>query len=161
MSPSSTISNALTLTLRGRLGGGTISDLIPREKRGAGIAVFALGPLLGPVIGPVGGGFLTQNLGWRWVFWLLAITVCIQDTCCPIEFGRLAKCTKSGALQILAFALMQETNPVVLLDRKAKRQREESGDPTFRSIFDRGISHRELFSRSIVRPVKPETSSKF
>ena len=31
------------------LGGGTIADVIPVEKRGAAAALFGLGPLLGPV----------------------------------------------------------------------------------------------------------------
>lgn len=33
------------------LGGASISDLIPQEKRGASMALFGMGPLLGPVIG--------------------------------------------------------------------------------------------------------------
>lgn len=33
------------------LGGGSVADLYPREKRGAKMSLFALGPLLGPVIG--------------------------------------------------------------------------------------------------------------
>jgi MFS family permease len=32
---------------------GSVSDLVPPEKGGAGFAAFALGPLLGPVVGPV------------------------------------------------------------------------------------------------------------
>ena len=57
------------------LGGGTIADTIKQEKRGGAVAIWALGPLMGPVIGPVAGGFVTQSLGWRWVFWILAIVV--------------------------------------------------------------------------------------
>lgn len=57
------------------IGGGTIADMIRQEKRGGAIAIWALGPLLGPVIGPVAGGFVSQSLGWRWVFWILAIVV--------------------------------------------------------------------------------------
>lgn len=55
------------------IGGGTIADVIRQEKRGGATAIWALGPLLGPVIGPVAGGFVSQSLGWRWVFWILAI----------------------------------------------------------------------------------------
>jgi MFS family permease len=33
------------------VGGGTISDVVPIERRGAAMAVFGLGPLFGPVIG--------------------------------------------------------------------------------------------------------------
>lgn len=57
------------------IGGGTIADMIPQQKRGGVMAIWALGPLMGPVIGPVAGGYLAQAKGWRWVFWVIAITV--------------------------------------------------------------------------------------
>lgn len=57
------------------IGGGTVSDVMPQEERGAAMAMFAVGPLLGPVIGPVIGGFVAQDVGWRWTFWVLAIFV--------------------------------------------------------------------------------------
>ena len=57
------------------IGGGSIADLIVPSKRGGAMAIFALGPLLGPVIGPVAGGFLAEDKGWRWVFWLITIAV--------------------------------------------------------------------------------------
>ena len=57
------------------IGGGTISDLIPQERRGKYMGIYALGPTLGPIFGPVVGGFLTQAKGWRWLMWLLLIIV--------------------------------------------------------------------------------------
>jgi multidrug resistance protein len=57
------------------LGGGTIADLISQEKRGGIMAVWAIGPLLGPAVGPIAGGYVAENLGWRWVFWIIAIVV--------------------------------------------------------------------------------------
>lgn len=57
------------------IGAGTIADMIVQERRGGVMAIWALGPLMGPVIGPVVGGFVTQSLGWRWAFWLIAIVV--------------------------------------------------------------------------------------
>ena len=57
------------------IGGGTIADMIPQQKRGGVMAIWALGPMMGPVIGPVIGGYLSQAKGWRWVFWLIAIIV--------------------------------------------------------------------------------------
>lgn len=57
------------------IGGGTVSDVIPQEKRGAAMAMFAVGPLLGPVVGPMIGGFIAQGIGWRWTFWVLGIFV--------------------------------------------------------------------------------------
>jgi MFS family permease len=43
-----------------------------------------MGPILGPVVGPVAGGFLAEAEGWRWVFWVIAIAVCI-----PFYFGEI------------------------------------------------------------------------
>lgn len=57
------------------IGSGTISDLIPAERRGAFMSVYSLGPLLGPVIGPICGGFLAEKEGWRWIFRVLTIAV--------------------------------------------------------------------------------------
>lgn len=56
-------------------GSGTIADLVPREKRGQAMAIWSMGPLFGPIIGPVVGGFLVEATNWRWVFWVLSITV--------------------------------------------------------------------------------------
>lgn len=43
------------------IGGGTIADLMPQERRGGALAIWAMGPLLGPVIGPVAGGYLVES----------------------------------------------------------------------------------------------------
>lgn len=59
------------------IGGGSIADMFIQEKRGGAMAIFAMGPLMGPVAGPVAGGFLSEDEGWRWVFWVLAIAVCL------------------------------------------------------------------------------------
>ena len=57
------------------IGGGTISDLIPQERRGKYMGIYSLGPTLGPIFGPVAGGFLTGAKGWRWLMWLLLMIV--------------------------------------------------------------------------------------
>ena len=55
------------------LGAGTIADMFPTQERAGAMAIYSMGPLLGPIIGPVCGGFLVENMSWRWVFWILAI----------------------------------------------------------------------------------------
>ena len=57
------------------LGGGTVADLFVQEQRGRAMALWSVGPLIGPVVGPIAGGFLTQALGWRWVFWIITMAV--------------------------------------------------------------------------------------
>ena len=47
------------------VGGGTVSDLVPAEKRGFVTALLVLGMLVGPIIGPTVGGFLSEAEGWR------------------------------------------------------------------------------------------------
>lgn len=49
---------------------------------------------------------------------------------------------------------MRESYAYVILDRKAKRLRKETGNPNLRSVLDTGRSPRDLFVFSIVRPTK-------
>ena len=49
--------------------------MIVQEERGLALSVSAFGSLWGPVLGPVAGGFLTQAVGWRWIFWVITIAV--------------------------------------------------------------------------------------
>ena len=56
-------------------GSGSIGDTMAPEQRGTAMALYAFGGMIGPAIGPIIGAFATQNLGWRWIFWLVAIMV--------------------------------------------------------------------------------------
>src|SRR5579862_8244515 len=83
--------NALILfrVLQGLAGGGlqpssqgVLLDAFPPEKQGTAQTLFAIAALLAPVVGPTLGGFITDNYGWRWIFYLnvpvglLAYTLC-------------------------------------------------------------------------------------
>ncbi len=63
-------------------GGGTITDLLPKEERGVATAAFTAGPFLGPVLGPIIGGFVTESLGWRWTFYLILMLVSVKVLPC-------------------------------------------------------------------------------
>lgn len=69
------------------IGGGTVADVVPPEKRGRAMAVYVLGIVLGPTIGTLTGGFIAQTKGWRWIFWVVTIIVSINMklliTSCP------------------------------------------------------------------------------
>jgi DHA2 family multidrug resistance protein len=49
---------------------GVLLDAFPKEKQGAAQTVFGIAALLAPVVGPTLGGYITDNYGWRWVFYL-------------------------------------------------------------------------------------------
>lgn len=121
------------------IGGGTIADLMPVERRGGAIAIWAMGPLIGPVIGPIVGGFLTEAKGWRWIFWAIAMA--------------------AGAFCAIAFFVMRETYGPIILARKTTNLRKATGNTNLRSKFDTGEAPRDIFARSIIRPTKMLTRS--
>ncbi|WNO54499.1 DHA2 family efflux MFS transporter permease subunit [Stakelama saccharophila] len=45
-------------------------DINPPENHGPAMSVWGMGVILGPIIGPALGGYLTENLSWRWVFYI-------------------------------------------------------------------------------------------
>lgn len=57
-------------------------------------------------------------------------------------------------MSIIAVLFMRESYAYVILDRKAKRLRKETGNLNLRSVLDTGKSPRDLFAFSIVRPTK-------
>jgi MFS family permease len=59
----------------------------------------------------------------------------------------------------MSLILMSETSGTVILERKAKRLRVETGNTKLRSKLDSGLSSMELFKFSIVRPAKMLTRS--
>jgi multidrug resistance protein len=61
------------------LGAGVIGDISTSKERGGYFGMFNLGPMLAPCLGPSLGGVLSQELGWRSIFWCIVImvTVCL------------------------------------------------------------------------------------
>ena len=61
---------------------GVLLDAFPKEKQGAAQTAFSIAALLAPVVGPTLGGYVTDNYGWRWIFYinvpvgLLALVIC-------------------------------------------------------------------------------------
>ena len=49
---------------------GVLLDAFPPEKQGAAQTMFGIAALLAPVVGPTLGGYITDNYGWRWIFFL-------------------------------------------------------------------------------------------
>ena len=61
--------------LQGLAGGGMVpvsqsilADSFPPEKRGQAFALFGVAVVVAPVVGPTLGGWLADNISWRWCF---------------------------------------------------------------------------------------------
>ena len=52
------------------LGQAVLYRVYPRERHGFAMAVFSTGAMMGPIAGPILGGWLTQDLDWRWCFYI-------------------------------------------------------------------------------------------
>ena len=111
---------------------GTVSDIVTDEYRALAFSIWSIGPLNGPTFGPIIGGFSTEYgssgfvlprdadckfryLGWKWTNWIVMIV--------------------AGVAWVFVW-LLKETYTPVLLKRKAKRRREETGDDRFWSHYD-------------------------
>jgi DHA2 family multidrug resistance protein len=63
--------------LQGLGGGGLIStsqailrETYPQDKQGMAAGIFAMGVIVGPTVGPTLGGIITDQLSWRWAFFI-------------------------------------------------------------------------------------------
>ena len=60
------------------IGGGSLIPLsqailresFPKKEQGMAMAIFSMGVVLAPAFGPVLGGWLTDNYGWPWIFYI-------------------------------------------------------------------------------------------
>ena len=60
------------------IGGGSLMPIsqaimresYPPEEQGMAMAIFGMGVVLAPAMGPILGGWLTDNYGWPWIFYI-------------------------------------------------------------------------------------------
>jgi len=45
-------------------------ESFPPQEGGMAMAIFGIGAMFGPVVGPTLGGWITDNLTWRWIFYI-------------------------------------------------------------------------------------------
>ncbi|KAG8679155.1 hypothetical protein FRC08_017178, partial [Ceratobasidium sp. 394] len=100
------------------LGAGVISDIAAPAERGGFLGLFTLGPMVGPCVGPVIGGLLSGNLGWRSMFWFLAIATGLMLAFMGLTFPEtLRAITGDGSLPPQRW----NRTPISILGRKTAK----------------------------------------
>ncbi|KAJ5303193.1 major facilitator superfamily domain-containing protein [Penicillium atrosanguineum] len=134
------IGGSVTLSV----GGGMVADLFDIHERGVANALVTTGSLFGPVLGPLIGGLITQNVDWRWIFWVLLIASAVFTT--------------------LMAVFTPETNSSIIIRRKTLNMRQETGREDLRNAYDfdktmNGIDKSLSLAHAIKRPWKMITRS--
>jgi len=133
--------------LQGMAGGGLqpvsqgiLLDAFPPEKQGAAMTLFGIAALIAPVVGPTLGGYITDNIGWRWIFYLnipvgmIALVICgslVKDPgYIKIEQARLRKAGQRFDTAGLCLLSMTMVAWEILLSKG--QEWDWLGDPFFR-----------------------------
>ena len=66
-------------------------DINPRERHGQAMAMWGAGIMVGPIIGPTLGGWLTEVLNWRWVFFINLPVGILSFIGCAAYLPRIAQ----------------------------------------------------------------------
>ncbi len=99
-------------------------EIFPFHQRGLAMAVWGLGFILGPILGPTVGGYLADELSWRWIFYInlpvgiLGFTLASAFLFDPPYLRRHARIDWWGlGLMILGFGCLQ-----LVLDRGEREE---------------------------------------
>ncbi|KAH7369358.1 polyamine transporter 2 [Plectosphaerella cucumerina] len=113
--------------------GGTLADLWRNEERGVPMAAFSAAPFIGPAIGPLVGGFLADNLGWRWLYYIQLILAFV--------------------VWVLITFTVPETYAPTILARRAASLRKSTGDPSH--VTEQDLDPRPMSARLAVFLIRP------
>jgi MFS transporter, DHA2 family, multidrug resistance protein len=119
---------------------GVLLDAFPKEKQGAAQTVFGIAALLAPVVGPSLGGYITDNYGWRWVFYinipvgLFALWMCSKVVHDPdyLRDQQLAMRRQGSPFDTLGLCLLSLTMVSWEIMLSKGQEWDWLGDPFFR-----------------------------
>ncbi|KAF2666582.1 synaptic vesicle transporter [Microthyrium microscopicum] len=116
-----------------------VADMYPVERRSFAMAIVLVVQSVSPAAGPIAGGFIAQQLSWRWTYWILLIF--------------------SAFITTLITFFMHECYGPAILERKTRRLRKELNRPELRSKMALPVTKWGLLKRSLYRPMKLLTHS--
>jgi DHA2 family multidrug resistance protein len=119
---------------------GVLLDAFPRERQGTAMTAFGIAALLAPVVGPTLGGYITDNYGWRWIFYLnvpvglLALVMChavvTDPTYLRVEHDKMR--TQHSRFDTLGLCLLGITMVCWEIMLSKGQEWDWLGDPFFR-----------------------------
>lgn len=116
------------------IAGSSISDLWYPGQRATYLAINSLSIILGPTTSYLVGTGLKSLMSWRWVIWINAIA--------------------SFVLMICIFCFYNESYHPILLQRKAKRMRQATGNWLYHCDHDSlTLTKEEMLRVHLLRPV--------
>lgn len=145
--------------LQGAAGGALIPisqailmETFPPNQRGMAMAIFGVGAMFGPIVGPALGGWITDNMSWRWIFYVnLPIGIIAMTMCAFFIFDPSYLKKKAESLKIDYWGLFLLTTSMgslqVVLD---KGQQEDWFSSTFIITFS------TIFIVSIIALIRVE-----
>lgn len=90
-------------------------------------------PFIAPVLGPTIGDLVSNAKGWRWTFWLIVII--------------------ASPLQLLFSIIYRESYRVKILERKARKLRIETSNPSLKSRYERSKRPIIIILDAVLRPL--------
>ncbi|KAJ4251419.1 hypothetical protein NW762_011401 [Fusarium torreyae] len=118
------------------LGAGVLGDIWRPDQRGKSLGWYMVIPLLGAAVGPIIGGFMTDRVSWRWMFWSTSLF--------------------QLAMAALSFTTFRETYAPAILKARAKKLRKETGEPyyTYLERTQEGHSVKRVLGQAMSRPLR-------
>ena len=105
----------------GPLSQSVMLDINPPERHARAMSIWGMGVMVGPIMGPIIGGWLTESVNWRWVFYVNlpvgALTLALMWALLPATGRKQRKFDIFGfSMLALGLASLQ-----LMLDRGAQQ----------------------------------------
>jgi hypothetical protein len=131
-------------------------------SRGLPMALYSLSAVASVGISATAAGWIEANphMQWRWIQWIHVMWVLKLYFSFPWALNMLSPYSGTGLYTLSIPILMCETRSAVILTRRARKLRKETGDVRYRAhVEDERGSLRALIWISCTRPLCPSSDN--